>query len=225
MNWKNKEEAKQYLRQWQEKNKEVLKEKAKIRYLKNAEKIKRKARKYHRNHREKYREYSKNYYKQHKDKDEYKRKADEYRKLHADKIKEQGILYRKRVGRKVLSKRWNRWKRHAVLEGRYHPSKAKRKYKRTKGGAFCSYRKSAKKRNIVFELDKNDFFSLLEKQCVYCGADNAHGVDRLDNTIGYTKNNSVSCCWFCNRAKGPIPLNEWRQWIKRIITYNSDYLK
>ena len=45
---------------------------------------------------------------------------------------------------------------------------------------------------------------LLDKECYYCHyykKEEVNGIDRVDNTKGYTKENSVSCCEMCNRIK------------------------
>jgi hypothetical protein len=44
----------------------------------------------------------------------------------------------------------------------------------------------------------------LKEKCYYCNGDLNEmgiGLDRLDNTIGYLKNNVVPCCDKCNRLK------------------------
>ena len=43
----------------------------------------------------------------------------------------------------------------------------------------------------------------------------AHGIDRKDNGKEYTINNSVSCCWDCNREKGAMNSEEYITYRKR----------
>jgi len=53
-----------------------------------------------------------------------------------------------------------------------------------------------------FELSCNEFSEMIQKPCHYCkGTSNIQGVDRINNNIGYTKENCVSACWTCNRMK------------------------
>ena len=40
-----------------------------------------------------------------------------------------------------------------------------------------------------------------------------NGIDRVDNNIGYTEENTVPCCEFCNRAK----LNNTEEYFKTKI--------
>jgi hypothetical protein len=68
----------------------------------------------------------------------------------------------------------------------------------------------------------------LVSDCYYCGVTPSqvvrrndlngefvyNGIDRLDNSIGYTKANSVSCCWRCNRAKFNDDLKDFKEWVR-----------
>lgn len=49
-----------------------------------------------------------------------------------------------------------------------------------------------------------DFFQniILVQPCVYCGAVENIGCDRLDNSKGHTQDNVVPCCGDCNRTRG-----------------------
>jgi len=46
-----------------------------------------------------------------------------------------------------------------------------------------------------------------------------NGVDRVDNSKGYTVENSVPCCKYCNRAKNDMTVTQFMEWNKRI--YNT----
>lgn len=96
------------------------------------------------------------------------------------------------------------------------------------GARLNQYVNGARKRNLVWELSKEQFFNLLFANCYYCGTEpltlvkkNKHqymvnGIDRMNNNVGYTNDNSVSCCIFCNRAKNNSTLEEFMLWIKNI---------
>lgn len=52
------------------------------------------------------------------------------------------------------------------------------------------------------DLTYEEFISFLGKPCYYCGRIiEKVSLDRIDNSIGYTINNIVSCCKMCNVAK------------------------
>lgn len=83
---------------------------------------------------------------------------------------------------------------------------------------FGDYRQGARVRGLAFRLSREAFGALITAPCTYCGRPPFDrwvdrrapdrgvflhgGVDRKDNTIGYTPENSVACCADCNWAKG-----------------------
>lgn len=93
---------------------------------------------------------------------------------------------------------------------------------------YKKYETNAISRNIPFEISEHDFFELLKNNCQYCGDEpkqivtaNNHkvlynGVDRVDNSIGYTKDNCVSCCWICNRFKQSLTVDEMLKHVDKI---------
>lgn len=100
-----------------------------------------------------------------------------------------------------------------------------------KNNVYYQYTSGAKRRNLVWEIDKEYFFELTQQNCHYCHSSptNLHsrpfcylgeyrynGIDRIDSNVGYTKSNCVPCCCFCNRAKGTRSYEEFMQWIKHI---------
>lgn len=64
------------------------------------------------------------------------------------------------------------------------------------------YKDGAKRRGIDFALTKDQFSTFWKKPCFYCG-DNIEtiGLDRIDNSTGYTVKNIVPCCSICNKMK------------------------
>lgn len=93
-----------------------------------------------------------------------------------------------------------------------------------------NYKSKAKERNLEFSLNIEDFIELIGLECYYCGEKNTNcmktwenepkfyynGIDRIDNLIGYTKNNCVACCKFCNFAKNTLSQEEFYSWIDKI---------
>ena len=43
-----------------------------------------------------------------------------------------------------------------------------------------------------------------------------NGVDRKNNLLGYSSENSVPCCKFCQFAKGTSTLGEFLKWLRRL---------
>jgi hypothetical protein len=92
---------------------------------------------------------------------------------------------------------------------------------------FCEYRLQAKKRNLKFDLSKEEFKKLIESNCYYCGSEPSNtkirnknllysGIDRINNNEGYNIYNCVPCCKICNRAKTNLSYEEFINWINKI---------
>lgn len=104
---------------------------------------------------------------------------------------------------------------------------------------YNGYESSAKRKELLFEISLEYFMILAQQNCEYCGHSpraflftnktqrlygtdytKYNGVDRVDNTIGYTKNNCVPCCKICNYAKRNMAHEDWNEWLKDIINFN-----
>lgn len=89
-----------------------------------------------------------------------------------------------------------------------------------------SYRHGAIDRNLDFNLNRDDMKRLTSSDCHYCGTpphavrtwarSKSHhgdyvynGIDRFDNSKGYTLENSVPCCWRCNNMKQTMAGHEF----------------
>lgn len=100
---------------------------------------------------------------------------------------------------------------------------------------YSQYRRNAAKRNLEFLLSKDQFRELTSSYCYYCGrfpsnsriSNNGdftyNGIDRMDNTKGYTIDNCVPCCKTCNKAKNNNTKEEFINWILRV--YNKVVMK
>jgi len=83
---------------------------------------------------------------------------------------------------------------------------------------YIDYSHGAKKRNLDFGLNKDDFYKLIENACYYCDSisDGKNGIDRIDNNIGYINGNIVSCCYVCNMMKGTKTIDNFLIYCKNI---------
>jgi hypothetical protein len=115
-------------------------------------------------------------------------------------------------------------------------------------GAFNSFysttRANAKKRGLEFTISRDEARNLSKMDCHYCGTPPSNvanadyksptykhrhsigeyvysGLDRVDNSIGYTPDNVVPCCKKCNQAKCKLGLEEFRGLINSIYTHWS----
>lgn len=94
---------------------------------------------------------------------------------------------------------------------------------------YNHYKRSAKERNLSFDLTKGQVRKLIEQDCCYCGQKPIarytaigcageyewNGIDRVDNTKGYTVDNCVPCCKLCNFGKRDLTIAEFSSWIER----------
>ena len=88
-------------------------------------------------------------------------------------------------------------------------------------GKYRAYKASAEKRNLVFELTKDDFKSFWQKPCYYCDAPiELIGIDRKDNSLGYILDNCLSCCKYCNKGKSDSTYEEYIERCRRIAEKN-----
>ena len=75
-----------------------------------------------------------------------------------------------------------------------------------KNTSHNSYKRGAHERNLSFEISKEYFENTTRNDpCYIClrssGKDHCNGIDRVDNSKGYTLDNCKSCCGDCNFLK------------------------
>jgi hypothetical protein len=96
---------------------------------------------------------------------------------------------------------------------------------------YGNYKYSAKRRNYIFELTKEEFKNLTKQKCYYCDTEPIqihkcnssiyiyNGIDRINNDLGYNINNCVPCCGDCNKLKYQKSFSDYVEYIKRV--YNA----
>lgn len=96
------------------------------------------------------------------------------------------------------------------------------------------YRHRAKREKHEWSLGDAEFLTIVVKPCAYCGVEPQNisrdyrgratdfkysGIDRVDNSLGYTSENSVPCCIICNKAKRDLSKEDFLKWITRAGYY------
>jgi hypothetical protein len=99
------------------------------------------------------------------------------------------------------------------------------------GRAFSGYKGQASGRGLSWALSYRQAEGLFRSNCFYCGSPPGNrnsydiylssGIDRRDNTKGYTTRNSVPCCKTCNRAKNTMPYDEWIAWLDQVVAFRA----
>lgn len=115
-------------------------------------------------------------------------------------------------------------------------TRAQAKYLSSKGktGGFNlllrRYKNNAASRGVSWELSEERFAWMTRQECIYCGSEpdyvseskvdghkyTYNGIDRIDNSLGYTEDNAVPCCGVCNRMKTNRSLPEFLKKIMQI---------
>jgi hypothetical protein len=98
---------------------------------------------------------------------------------------------------------------------------------------FSSYKREARSRGLEFLLAREEFDRITRLPCLYCGASAGNsmrskyhavaysGIDRVNNSRGYTNENSVPCCKTCNLAKRGMTVDQFFLWIRRAFSHLS----
>jgi len=95
---------------------------------------------------------------------------------------------------------------------------------------ILKYKWGAKKRGLEYTLTEEQFKELTSGNCYYCGEKPSktikakgsygeyryNGIDRKDSNLGYTLENTVSCCKTCNFRKRITGFQEFKEWIKKV---------
>jgi hypothetical protein len=107
-----------------------------------------------------------------------------------------------------------------------NPEKVQEAYKKKNENidySYLNYKRNADLKQLNFELSKEEFYVIVKTECSYCGImqeKGFNGIDRLVSTIGYIKENCVSCCAMCNFMKKCLDKQTFLNRIEHILSYN-----
>ena len=91
---------------------------------------------------------------------------------------------------------------------------------------FRQYAYKAKQRSLTFSLTLQEFETLVNSSCHYCGEWPSNGIDRVDNRIGYTSRNPcVPCCMECNFMKRNMLAHRFIYRAERIAKHQESLKK
>ncbi len=84
---------------------------------------------------------------------------------------------------------------------------------RTSKGRYNTGKSQAKRRGIKYLLSFEEYAKLADLPCHYCDGRFAKtvsgvGLDRLDSSLPYSKDNVVACCGICNKIKSDFLTEE-----------------
>lgn len=101
---------------------------------------------------------------------------------------------------------------------------------------YRAYKRNSKDRELDFSLSLEEFSNFISLKCYYCNDPPkdanylskstrkykgflANGIDRVDNTKGYIKENCVTCCTTCNMMKKTLTIDKFLEQISKIYKY------
>jgi len=101
---------------------------------------------------------------------------------------------------------------------------------------WSAYRIRAERRQIPFDLSREQFRRAVSEPCFYCGLPPqqlarsysktgtrsvcfASGLDRVNSDLGYTVGNVVDCCKKCNMAKNDMTPEEFGEWLECVYAH------
>ena len=97
---------------------------------------------------------------------------------------------------------------------------------------FRDYKERAARRGKEFILTFEEWQNFTQQPCHYCGIPpklvsantfnkglSYNGIDRINNLKGYTKENCVPCCAFCNMAKSRYTVSTFLDNVDKIYHF------
>jgi hypothetical protein len=95
---------------------------------------------------------------------------------------------------------------------------------------YSRYKRRAIEKGVEFSITKEDLSRITKENCFYCGLPPSskmdttetyghyiyNGLDRLDSSLGYSKDNIVPCCTRCNQMKNNMSLKDFFERVKII---------
>lgn len=121
---------------------------------------------------------------------------------------------------------------------RFHNGKKQRNPDTALNNHYQHYLKRSEKLNRQFLITKEEFRTIVSKNCYYCKLEprpNSHSnrishtvylantIDRIDSSIGYVLSNCRPCCWTCNQAKNTMSEKEFYEWINRVYSASIEF--
>ncbi len=98
----------------------------------------------------------------------------------------------------------------------------KKIFESTLSRKISNFIQDAKKRQIGLFLDYEQIGKLMQSACNYCGDSSTYnGLDRVNSSMEYTKENVVPCCKFCNWGKNTMTSEQFINHCKKIVVFQG----
>lgn len=100
---------------------------------------------------------------------------------------------------------------------------------------YRRYKGTARRRGIPFTLEWAEFCKLVKNNCYYCNEAPTNtvkseyrdlktfynGLDRVDNEMGYSSDNVVTCCTTCNNMKMALLQKSFYKHVLKIVAHRN----
>lgn len=110
-----------------------------------------------------------------------------------------------------------------IIQGQSYPDD----FLNFSGSSYSAYNDRAEKKELPFEISKETFSHYTDLPCYLCGKEvsdtHSNGIDRLDNSKGYTLDNIRSCCGICNYMKKSYEYDEVIKKLCLICNYQQEH--
>jgi len=110
-----------------------------------------------------------------------------------------------------------------IIQGQSYPDD----FLNFSGCTYSAYKARAEKKELPFDISQETFTHYTDLPCYLCGKEvsDAHlnGIDRYDNTKGYTLDNIRSCCGTCNYMKKDYEYDEVIKKFCLICNYQQEH--
>lgn len=120
-----------------------------------------------------------------------------------------------------------------------HALKVEIPEKAARRNCYMQYQYGSRTRGLDWSLTEEQFNLLTTSNCYLCGVcpSQVHkiytlrktvthtclinGIDRLDNSRGYTPDNVKACCKRCNIAKHNMTQEQFNEWLSRLVAFQN----
>lgn len=179
----------------------TIKEREKKRYEQNKPEILESRRVYRLTHQEEIEEYRKKYNENEDNKEKVKIQKQSYYQKNKEDILKKSAEYRNEYKDDINEKKRERYNENPIIHQERNAL-----YQATREGTYNQISRNAHTRGYIIDMTKEEVMNMTDLSCFYCDDKTTefrrNALDRLDNSKGYTRDNSVSCCGLCNMMKG-----------------------
>ena len=139
-----------------------------------------------------------------------------YYEFNKNIIKKNQAVYYEKNKEFINSKRRNKRKQNLAYSNEYRSRPVAR---------YTNSKYIAKKRGLAFNLPYKVYLALITSKCFYCGSTprgKGIGLDRINNSYGYSIKNVLPCCFPCNQGRNiHFTVKEWKIMINALLKHRK----